>query len=106
MGVIRACRARTVRAARAADGLDARPFASLTWRFEVSPKRVAAALADGPGSAGGQRDAGWMEGDDKTALKALQARLEAGQRFQITGPPRWGGVEGSQARVPLREVVA
>ena len=79
---------------------------TLTWRFEVSPKRVAAALADGPGSAGGQRNASWVEGDDETALRALQARIEVGQRFQITGPPRWGGVEGSQARVPLREVVA
>ncbi len=79
---------------------------TLTWRFEVSPKRVAGALADGPGSAGGQRNAGWVEGDDETALRALQARLEAGRRFQITGPPRRGGVEGSQARVPLREVVA
>ncbi len=80
---------------------------TLTWRFEISPKRVAAALANGPDSAGDQRDTGWVDGDDETALKALQARLEAGQRFQITGPPRRGGmgeVEGAPARVPLREV--
>ena len=76
---------------------------TLTWRFEVSPKRIAAALADGAGSVGGQHNVGWVGGDDKTALKALQARLEAGHRFQITGPPQG---EGSKARVPLREVVA
>ena len=79
---------------------------TLTWRFEVSPNRVADALADGPGSAGAQPNARWVEGDDETALKALQARIEAGRRFQITGPPWLGGGEGTQARVPLREVVA
>ncbi len=78
---------------------------TLTWRFEVSPKRVASALADGPPTAGDQRSADWVDGDDETALKTLQTRLEAGRRFEITGPPRVG-VEGTQARVPLREVVA
>lgn len=78
---------------------------TLTWRFEVSPKRVADALADGPPTAGDQPNARWVDGDDETAFKALQARLEAGRRFQITGPPRPGRIEGAQACVPLREVV-
>jgi hypothetical protein len=75
--------------------------ATLTCRFEISAARLEAArLGAGEGSA--RDDSGrWIDADDPSAQRDLQAMLEDGRRFHIVGPPR---PEGGRRRVPVREV--
>ena len=73
--------------------------ATLTWRFKVTPQRVAAALDSGPDPDGD--NVRWVEAEDHGALQSIQAELEAGVRLEIVGPPSTGD---SAVRVPLREV--
>jgi hypothetical protein len=56
-----------------------------------------------PAPDGGAADAGdaaWLAVDDDEALRALQHRLESGERLEIAGPPR---EDGAGLRFPVRE---
>ncbi|MHC4949124.1 MAG: hypothetical protein ACYTG1_12855 [Planctomycetota bacterium] len=66
--------------------------ASLTCRFAFPPPA---------GDAAGDPPDRTLDAADPDALRALQAEIETGRRFEITGPPDGGG-----AVVPLREVTS
>lgn len=64
--------------------------ATATWRFEVTAARIAAALEPAPAPAGD--GARWVSCDDASALRSVQAEIEAGRRVAILGPPRGDAV--------------
>jgi hypothetical protein len=79
--------------------------ATLTFRFPVSKARLEHALASGPTAARGPLPdrSRLVDCDDEDELRALQAALEAGDRLEVVG----GRIlEGSFARVPVREIEA
>ena len=73
---------------------------TLTFRVDVDADRVERALGGGtippPHGAGPLR---WVDCDDDDDLRDLQARIEDGEAYVVTGPPV---IDGSFTRVPVR----
>jgi hypothetical protein len=74
---------------------------TLTFRADVTAERIDRALSGAPvrppADAGPLR---LIDCDDDSALRSLQAELESGTRYLVTGPPV---VDGSYTRVPIRQ---
>ena len=67
--------------------------ATLTYRLDVTPACVRAALGD-PDAVRVERPEPTIRirAGDEPAMRALQERIEAGERFVVTGPPGDDGV--------------
>lgn len=72
---------------------------TLTYRFSADEERIQRALRSAPSEPCPE---GWLiDCDEEADLRALQARLEAGERFEVVAPPQ---VDGSFTRVQVREL--
>jgi hypothetical protein len=69
--------------------------ATLTFRADLTTARLRRALRGAPRAPRTER---WLDVDDERALAALQAEIEAGERWCIAGAPV---LRGSEVRVPL-----
>lgn len=66
---------------------------TLTYRLEVSERVVRAALGDPTASRVERPEPSmWIRAGDEAGMRALQGRIEAGERFAVTGPPGEDGV--------------
>lgn len=74
---------------------------TVTWRFQVTPEVLTRALDPSAAAAAVAGARHWVDCNDDAAQQALQARLEAGARLTIAGPPQPGD---RSPRVPLGEV--
>ncbi|MCG8418123.1 MAG: hypothetical protein MJE77_09305 [Proteobacteria bacterium] len=75
---------------------------TLTFRIAVSQERIESALiADKPAPKPDEPAIRWLDCDEQDQMRALQADLERGRRFQIVAGPV---VIGAYTRVPIREV--
>jgi len=76
--------------------------ATLTFRFEASDDRIAAALAGESRTPASAATASptlrLLDADDEAQMREVQAEIEAGARFSIVGPPVR---EGAATLVPL-----
>jgi hypothetical protein len=77
--------------------------ATLTFRFEASDDRIAAALAGGESRTPAEAAAGapgprLLDADDEEEMREIQAEIEAGARWSVVGPPVR---EGAATLVPL-----
>jgi len=77
---------------------------TLTFRVSMSRERIEHALvSNDPPLADDDPELRWIDCDQHDELRALQAEIEAGKRFQIVGGP---SISGAYTRVPIREVTA
>jgi hypothetical protein len=70
---------------------------SLVFRADIDESRIVQSLTQRVIPAHGEQ----LDCDDEAELRALQARIEAGARIQVTGPPV---VHQARTWVPLEEV--
>lgn len=62
--------------------------ATLTYGFDVAVNRLRASMGDPSITLPRPEPDGWIRAGDHDAMIALQDRIEAGERFLVTGPPR------------------
>ncbi|HHH28212.1 MAG TPA: hypothetical protein ENK57_07685 [Polyangiaceae bacterium] len=74
--------------------------ATLTYRLDVTEAGLRHALGEGDPPAAPPADFE-IDADDHAAMRTLQTRIEAGERFAITGKPRVG--EGVR-RIPIARI--
>lgn len=72
--------------------------ATLTYGFDVDTERLRASMGDPAVQLPRPATEFWVRAGDHDAMIALQDRIEAGERFVVTGPPR--RVDGVQ-EVPI-----
>lgn len=61
---------------------------TLTYRFEITPDKLRYAYGD-PDATMSYPEADFeVAADDRPAMRDLQARIEAGEKFCVVGPPR------------------
>jgi len=65
--------------------------ATLTYRFEITDAKLRNALGDPEVSLRYPATDFEIEAGDEQAMQALQTRIEAGEQFVVTGPPRRHG---------------
>ena len=73
--------------------------ATLTYHWTVTDERLRSGMGDPQVTLSRPPAAFEVAANDPAAMQALQARIESGQRFVVTGPPRRG--EDGAFRVPI-----
>ncbi len=72
---------------------------TITFRFPATKERIETALGQDEGPAFDPAAVEWIDCDDTEALRALQLRIEAGERLELLA----GAVsQGAISRVPVR----
>ncbi|MDF1563882.1 MAG: hypothetical protein P1V51_12610 [Deltaproteobacteria bacterium] len=71
---------------------------TLTYRFDITEQKIRCALGDPEASLDVPEPTLEITAGDVAAMQALQQRIEDGERFCLTGPPRRSGGE---RRVPV-----
>ncbi len=75
--------------------------ATLTYQIQITDERLRCGLGD-PAATRHRSAADFqVAADDQTAMQELQARIESGERFLISGPPRRG--DDGSINVPVKE---
>lgn len=76
---------------------------TLTYGVDVNEPALLHLARDPAGSVPAAAPTFWIDSDDHRAMQALQARIEAGERFAIVGRPEQIGHE--RLRVPVSALV-
>jgi len=74
---------------------------TLTYAFDVTDNALRASMGDPAVRLARPEPDFWLEGHDVEAMKVLQDRIEAGERFVIPTSPRW---EEGRVEVPVTRV--
>ncbi len=74
---------------------------TLTYRFDVTDDKLRHAYGDPSVSLVYPEPDFEVNADDRQAMQDLQSRIESGERFVVSGPPRW---HFKGRRIPIAEV--